>query len=338
MAESTSAKVLKSSIIVALVISAFMLVFVSRYILLMSIIGIGLGVLVSPFLSYMRSKFRLPRVFSAFVFLIFAAGFGFIVFYAISYMVSDQIQTLTAQWPALVDNLQTRWVELIDRFPWLADRLKGVDVSTIARNSLSPFLSWIKGGFTLASGFLFALVIGIYTAVGAKEYQLGTVNLFPTKMRGQAASILSKCAITLRRWFRAQMLDVVIMGLITMIGLWIIGAEYWAVFGLLTAIFGLIPYLGIFIVIALASLVTLASDPAQVPWVLGVFFITQQIEGNIILPYVMKSQVELPEVPLLILMFLMATWFGLLGVFLATPMFAVLRVLYLELYVPRMRG
>jgi predicted PurR-regulated permease PerM len=103
----------------------------------------------------------------------------------------------------------------------------------------------------------------------------------------------------------------------------------------LAAIFAIIPYLGTLLVAGCAALITLASDPSLVLWVIIVFVVVQQIEGNIILPLLMKGQVELPEMPLLIFILFLGSWLGIVGVFLAPPLFAILRVLYLELYLPR---
>jgi predicted PurR-regulated permease PerM len=125
-----------------------------------------------------------------------------------------------------------------------------------------------------------------------------------------------------------------IIGAITTVGLLLVGVNYWALFGLLTAIFGIIPYVGVMLVVVLVSLVTLASDPGQLPWVLLVFFITQQIEGNVVLPMVMKGQAEIPEALLIVVMLFFGSWFGLLGVFVAPPLVAVMICLYRNLYLP----
>ena len=53
---------------------------------------------------------------------------------------------------------------------------------------------------------------------------------------------------------------------------------------------------------------------------------------------VMKGQADLPEVPLLIFMILMGGFFGILGVFVSPPIFAVLRVIYIQVYIPKMEA
>jgi predicted PurR-regulated permease PerM len=164
----------------------------------------------------------------------------------------------------------------------------------------------------------------------------GALRLFPASHRSRAKGVLHHCANTLRSWFSAQITDMAILGLITSLSLWAVGVEFWAVLGLMTTVFAIIPYVGILLVVICATLITLAFDPTMVIWVLVVFAVTQQIEANVILPLLMKSQVELPEVPLLIFILFLGVWFGLLGVFLAPPLFAILRVLYLEFYMPKM--
>lgn len=133
------------------------------------------------------------------------------------------------------------------------------------------------------------------------------------RLRAQLATVLERFPWILERLrvrFRAQLIDMAIIGAITTVGLLLVGVNYWALFGLLTAIFGIIPYVGVMLVVILVSLVTLASDPGQLPWVLLVFFITQQIEGNIVLPMVMKGQAEIPEAVLIVVMLFFGSWFG----------------------------
>ena len=172
--------------------------------------------------------------------------------------------------------------------------------------------------------------------MGEQEYRKILISAFPKSKRNKVRGILQECANILRKWFKAQIIDMVIIGSITAIGLWVSGIEYWAVFGLLTAVLGIIPYVGIVIVVVLATILTLATNPTQLWNVLLVFGITQQIEGNLVLPLVMKGKVQLPEVPLLIFMLLLGSILGILGIFLAPPIFAIMKVLYEKLYLPHM--
>jgi len=315
-------------------VSMLLLLYLSIPVVLVSLIGIGIAVIVEPALSFAKTRFKIPRALTALLYLLLVAAVTAGAGFGLWYLVSDQVLSLWARLPELFVNLQSR----LSNYPWLQEQLGKLNLGATARGFFSTFFRGVVTGFTAVSGFVFALVVSLYAAVALDDYYAAVVRAFPRLHRQKTAHVLSRCATTLRLWFRAQLIDMLILGCITAIGLWIVGVEYWAVYGLLTALFAIIPYIGILIVVVCASLITWASDPSQVLWVLAVFFVTQQIEGNFILPVLMKGQVELPEVPLLIIMLLLGARLGILGVLLAPPLFAIMKVLYVELYLPRMDG
>lgn len=317
-----------------LFIALLAVAYFSRYILITSLIGIGIGTLISPLLNKLRSKLHLPRSLSALIvflgIIIVLSG----VMGSIYFLVAGQVQSLTEKSPEIYNSLN-QWVAgTFDRYPWLREQAQEIDVGQTAQRSLINVFRGFRLGLVAISGAVFALVIGLYTALNSREYFSSTVEAFAPRLRPQAHSVLKECGSVLQGWFKAQLTDMLIIGTLTGLGLWICKIEYWAVFGLLTAVMGIIPYVGIMLVVAATSIITLASDPGQLPWVLLVFGITQQLEGNVILPMVMKGQVELPVVPLLIFMLLLGTFFGILGVFIAPPLFAILRTVYIRVYLP----
>jgi predicted PurR-regulated permease PerM len=314
-----------------LAVVLLILLYYSRVVAVVSLLGIGMGVLLAPILSTAKRRFKIPRALGALLCLLVitvvigGAAFG------VWYLVSDQVQSLYTQLPEIYANLKSRAAD----YPRLRHQLEGLDLAAATQTFASYFFRGMMSSFSAISGFVFALIISLYIAVSMDDYFDGFVGAFPRVHREKAAHVLRRCATTLRLWFRAQLIDMVILGIITGIGLWMVGVDYWAVYGLLTALFAIIPYVGLVIVVLCAVLITLASDPSQVVWVLAVFAVTQQIEGNFVLPMLMKGQVELPEVWLLIFMLFLGTLLGILGVLLAPPLFAVMRILYIELYLPR---
>lgn len=307
-----------------------------RWTFLVSLIGIGLGVLASPILSFLHRKYKFPRALSALfciiALIILVGGLG----YGIWLLVADQLDNLWQRAPEIWSNLQERFSSFLSRYPWLQKEIEGMNIGGTAQDVAAKFLAGLKTSVTGIAGLLLAFVIAVYAAVSLDDYFESLVNAFPARKRERAAHLLSKSASTLRIWFRAQLIDMVILGLISAIGLWIVGVNYWAVYGLLAAVLGIIPYIGAFLTVAVASLITLTSDPSLVPWVIVVFFVAQQIEGNIVLPLVMRGQIELPEVPLLIFMLFLGSWLGIVGVFIAPPLLAIFRNLYIEIYLPKM--
>lgn len=315
-----------------------LLIYTGRFVLIMGVIGIGLATLVSPILKFLHERFKVPRVLSVVTFLLIVTLISALAFWGMGSVVSEQLQDLAVKAPDLIKKLEGKWSALYERYPVIQEQVSKLNISATLKAGGSQIVKGAQSGAALVSGLAFAFVIAMYASISAQSYTSLFVGLFPASKRPRVTLVMQRLASTLRKWFRAQLIDMAIIGALTMFGLWLVGADYWAVFGLLTAVLGLIPYLGILIMVVVAGLVTFASDPSMVPWVLGVFAVTQQIEGNLVLPLVMKEQVDIPEMPLLIFMLLMGTWFGLIGVFLSTPLFALLKVLHAEFVRPQLES
>lgn len=324
-----------STVFAILLILGLMIAYQARYIMIIAIVGIGLGVLIVPIISFFRQKIHLPKFLSALMVFIGVILLFSLIAGSIYFLVSDQASSLMKRWPSILMSVEEWFLKITDKYPWLERQVSEFEAASTIRNSVFQLFKGFQAGFVAISGLVFALIIGLYTAVEGQDYFRSVVEAFPADKRPKAKVVLQECAHVLRGWFQAQLIDMCIIGVLTGIGLWIVGVEYWAVFGLLTAILGIIPYLGIFFVVFTAGLITLASDPSMLPWVLVVFLITEQLEANLILPLVLKGKAELPVVPLLIFMMFLGTFFGILGVFIAPPLFAVLRTLYIELYLPK---
>lgn len=316
-------------------IVALILGFYARYVLLSAIIGIGIGVLIAPLLIIAQSRLRIPKALSAmFLFIGFILLAG-VVLGSIYYIIADQVESLTTRGPKIIAKVDTLVASMFDQYPGIKEQISAFNFSKSLNKSIMTIFKGFQAGFISISGALFALIIGLYTAVDGNHLFKSTIEAFVPRLRTKAEKVLQDCARVLRDWFRAQLIDMIIIGTLTAIGLWIAGVEYWGVFGLLTAILGIIPYVGIILVVLAASIITLGSDPSKVPWVVAIFIMTQQLEGNVILPLVMKGKVELSVVPLLIFMLLLGSFFGVLGVFLAPPLLAIIRTLYIDIYLSK---
>lgn len=326
---------LSSALKFLLVVVILSVLYFSKTIVLAALIGVGVGVLLSPLLDLFQRWFRLRRAYGAILIILIFLVLAGTVLGLFGWVITDQINALVDGMPELTSKLRGQLTFVFERFPWMLEQIKGFDAASSIQAGLNYFIIGAQAGVSAIGGVVFALFIGLYLAVDRDFYFKGIVRAFPPAHRKKAESVFLKSAKVVRVWFRAQLIDMLLIGLITTVGLWMVGVAYWAVLGLLTALLGIVPYVGVMIVVVIASLLTLASDPSLVPWVMLVFFVTQQIEGNLILPLVMKGQVEIPEALLIVVMLFFGFWFGLLGVFVAPPMVAVMICLYRTLYLPR---
>ena len=320
---------------VALLVFAAVILVFARLIVVAVLVGAGLGVILAPRLRALHQRLRIPRGLAAALVVLIGIAVVGVIGWAISHVVGAQLTQLAERMPDLLRQLQGQLQGLLSAYPWLKRNVASMDLAGSASGLGAALFKGAWSGVGVFSALLFAVVIGLYVAVGAREYRDGMVRAFPAARRGEAERFLKQAADTIRNWFEAQLIDMLIIGSLTSLGLWVVGAEYWLLLGVLTGLLGIIPYVGIAIVVVFAALITLGSDPSRLPWVLGVFIATQQLEGNLVLPLVMRGRAQLPAVPLLVFMLLLGTWAGLLGVLIAPPLFAVLCLAYRELYLPR---
>lgn len=313
------------------------LVFV-KVVLISTLIGVGIGVILTPALRRLQRRHRIPRAVSAVVVVALLVGFIGGIAYVIVAIGETQFASLAERMPELVGRLQARADALAQRYPGFDLDGAAADLPGAAKAIGARVFHGAWSGFGFAGALIFAFVVGLYTSVEADYYHGALVQAFPPRLRERADALLRAAAQTIRGWFAAQLTDMAIVAVLTSLGLWLVGADYWLLFGILTGALGIIPYVGIAIVVVFAALVTMAADAARLPWVLGVFVLTQQLENHVILPLVMRGRAQLPAVPLLVFMLLMGSWGGLLGVLIAPALFAVLLLAYRQLYLPALEA
>lgn len=112
----------------------------------------------------------------------------------------------------------------------------------------------------------------------------------------------------------------------------IIGLKYALILSLFAVIFTSIPFLGPFLAITPAVLVGLSESPFMTLKVIIGFVIVQQIESNIISPQIIGQRLNIHPLTIILLLLAAGTLYGLLGLIFATPIYALLKVLFTNLY------
>lgn len=251
-----------------------------------------------------------------------------------SWMFGSEVR---AQVRTLVDSLPEAWRSLEQRIGDMGfgERLRDMvnDAAPSGSNvlsSVSQFAMSFGGG---VADTLIVLVGGIYLAAQPRLYRKGALKLIPPRRRELAGEAIEDSGRALRLWLKGQLISMVVVGLLVGIGLWLIGVPSALALGLLAGILEFIPLVGPIIAALPALLIALAVDPQTALWVLGLYFVVQQIEGNVLQPVVQQYAVDLPAVILLFSLLGFGTLFGALGIILAAPLTVVVYVLVKRLYV-----
>ena len=247
---------------------------------------------------------------------------------------------ISAQGAALIERLP----QLIDK---VAARLQIASVPELLRdglpNMLGGELAGRVAGYTsrvveIAALAVLVVVAAVYLAADPCMYRRGLLLLLPQRWRKEGARLLDNIGHALERWLIGQLLAMVLVGVLTAVGLWLIGVPAALALGFLAGVADFVPLVGPMLAAVPAVLVALAEGGNMVFWVIALYVLVQQIEGNLIVPLVQRRTVRLPPALSLFSILVFGVLFGPLGVLLAVPLAVVAFVTVRQLYLRRYLG
>lgn len=244
--------------------------------------------------------------------------------------VSSQVSQLRKAIPESWDTLQKQlgehaWFEAIQ------DRL---DSQFGGMRGILSSLQWMATSLLAVVLNLVLIIFGaIYIAAQPNLYRRGMLALVPPRLRERAADALDACGGALRLWLLGQLISMVAVGLLTGLGLWLVGVPSAFALGLLAGLAEFVPYVGPLISAVPGLLVALSVSPELVLWALLVYLVVQQLENNLIMPIVQRKAVTLPPALTVFAVIAMSVVFGALGLLFATPLTVVAFVLTKKLYI-----
>lgn len=178
---------------------------------------------------------------------------------------------------------------------------------------------------------LFAFVT-IYLLKDYERLIEGTDRLIPPRHREKVHEIMHRIDLQLRSFLRGQLMVCACLGTMYAVGMKISGVPFAIPIAIFGALASFIPYAGLVLTMLLATVLTLLQYGFD--WhfagMLLTFFIAQQLEGNFLTPKILGSQVGLSPVWVILAIMVFSSALGFLGLLLAVPIAAVLKVLVSE--------
>ena len=264
--------------------------------------------------------------------LIATVGVGLVVigfFDLFGTLASDQFAALFSQIPGAVDSARA----------WLNETAIGRQ-ALVAMESSSSAAMQLLSALPLAGGILggigeviLIVVVGIYFAADPHTYVTGVLRLVPLRRRERARQILDAMGESLRKWLIAMTLDMLLLGVTTGVGMWLIGVPLPLALAVLSGVAVFVPYIGPAIATIPGLLLALSVSPRLALYAAIVYLIALTIEGNISQPLLQRWTVSLPPVVNLLAILVFAPLFGLWGAVLATPLAVALWVLTQKVYI-----
>lgn len=206
----------------------------------------------------------------------------------------------------------------------------------------SGFLSSLGGFFSSTLGaignFFVVILLAIYLATEPKFYAHGFTKLFPKERRERVSEVLAGIGETLQWWLIGKVGSMIFIGILTWIGLSIIGVPLALTLGLIAGLLSFIPNFGPIISAIPALLLAFIDSPITAVYVLALYIGVQLIESNLVTPIIERETVELPPALTIIFQLALSVMIGGLGLVLATPLLAVIMVLVQMVYIQDVLG
>ena len=326
---------------IAALIVAIVVLFLLRDFLGAFVLGSAIAFLIQPAVARLHAA-GVPRMLAiVLVFVAIIIAFAGLVLLIVPLGISE-VGQLQVQLPNLTASAQDRLNSLQPiRVFGIEIDLKGVTQSInshLREYLLGQFGNAVTLGLTALTTVLQLLlmfIVAFLLALEAPAVRRDLRRLVPNDYRADFDQIWRRVRKMLYAYVRGQLIIAALIGLCSGIACWAIGLPDPVALGLIAGITALIPYLGPFIGAVPAILVGLSQTPGKALLIALLYLLISNVILNFVYPKVMGDAVRLP--PILVIVALIAgfSWGGILGMFVAVPIAATLRILFDHIY-PRL--
>ncbi len=190
----------------------------------------------------------------------------------------------------------------------------------------------IGGIFGALATTVLILIIGVYLAAEPKLYERGVSWMLPQNQRPAFAVTIDRMAYTMRRLMAGRLVGMVFEGVFTYL---LLSAYGWytgdtipmiALLAILTGLLAFIPNLGAVVSGVLMVLVGFSGGTEMGLYTIFVYLLVQNFDGYVVIPMIAKKTVDLAPALVLAAQLIMGLLFGILGLFLADPLLAMIKV------------
>ena len=236
--------------------------------------------------------------------------------------VQRQAQEIFATYPEIVNYMSQIEVDWRQTLEGILSFL-GNGAGTVLSTTFSAAMSIVSGIATFGIGFIFAVYILLQKETLARQIKKFLRAFLKDKAANRIFEIAALTEKTFSNFLTGQCLEAVILGLMFFVTLSIFRMPYAVLIGVLIAFTALIPMFGAFIGLAVGAFLMLIVNPVQAFIFIIMFFVLQQIEGNLIYPHVVGNSVGLPSIWVLVAVTVGGSAMGIVGMLIFIPLCSV---------------
>lgn len=319
-------------IVLVALIAAVYVVWQIKEILLMVFAAVALANSLNLLARFLQKRLGLKRSLAVLASVLCLLAFWVAFVWIIVPPFAEQLQEIFVLVPQGINQLDN-WLDSFNRAvsPDIRRYLPNFDsllqqampyVNRLLGSSVAVFSSSLGAALNI----LLILVLGLMMLINPRPYRKGFIRLFPSFYRRRVDKILLECGAALEQWIVGALISMTVIGILSTMGLALIGVKAALANGILAGLLNFIPNLGPTISVVPPMAIAFLDSPAKALLVLGLYIAIQQFESNFLTPFVMAQQVNLlPAVTLLAQVFF-ASIFGFWGLLLALPLVVVCQI------------
>lgn len=199
-------------------------------------------------------------------------------------------------------------------------------------NNLTSVIIRVLGATNIIFDLFVTIVVSVYMLLERSDIKSFLQNLskaiFDKKTNEAIARYYRKTNSIFFSFISSQILDAIIIGIITSVAMLIMKVKYAVLLGFLIGLFNIIPYFGAIAAVIIAVVITIFTGGfTQAIWLAIIVIILQQIDANIINPRILGTSLNLSPIIVIFSVTLGGAYFGVLGMFLGVPVAAFIKII-----------
>ncbi len=322
----------KLAMVLISLIALFYIAILGKTILVPLLFGLLFAVLLLPLAGFLEKRLRFPRSMAALVsVLLLVCSLA-----ALLYLVGSQISNLADDWPQFKQQVLSSVNSLQQ---WISTKfhIRIKQQMTYVNTATSKLLetgSSVLGDVVVCFcsrvlTLVFILIDTFFLLYYRRLITRFLVAVFREENSLIVYDIIAEVQSRIRQYILGLLLEMLIVASATCLALWILGIKYAILLGLITGLFNIIPYIGIFTAALLSVLVTFATAGAtKLLLVIGTTLGIHLIDSNVLLPVIVGSKVRINAfITVLGVIIGEAAW-GIPGTFLAIPIIAISKIIF----------
>jgi predicted PurR-regulated permease PerM len=320
---------LRSLLTIAFALLVLVFLYTVREVVIMFVIAYILASAMRPFVNRLH-RFRIPKAVSI---LLLYLGLGFLFYFIFKVLIppmAEQVNSLVVNRQELAESFSRYFHTLPDSVELAVNRY----IDVLPGKLQSFFLSTstfegILGFFAGFGGVLTILFVSFYMLLEDSSFEKFIGRVWPgtERDREKLQKAFHQVDLKVSMWVRGQLILSLSIGLLTFVGLSILGVPYALVLSIIAAFTELIPIAGPIIGAIPAVIIAFLQTPLLALWVVILTLGTQQFEQHVLVPQVMKRAVGLSGVVVIFSLLVGTKIFGILGAIIAVPVAASIKVL-----------